>query len=209
MAFTASLVHSLAWPIGLIVIVVILRRPIVAALRQGIQRLRIGPVDVVFSEKLAEAKAEIAPELAEVDADTATALDTSQSADLAILIEDNPVAAVMLAWRHVAESLRLLLESAGYPFATTEMAGGGARAKLRNASSVTMAKSAWRHGLINDDAYFAIRRLIELRELARHGDADEIRVDQARDYVNLARGVELFLRGLVAARQQQPARADG
>jgi len=48
MAFVASLVHSLAWPAGIVVVVIVLRRPIGVVLGRGVRRLRAGPVEVEF-----------------------------------------------------------------------------------------------------------------------------------------------------------------
>lgn len=43
--FIASLVRSVAWPAILLVVVIILRRPIAAALAGGLSRLKIGPFE--------------------------------------------------------------------------------------------------------------------------------------------------------------------
>jgi hypothetical protein len=44
LAFVASLVRSLAWPAGVLAVVIVLRRPIGVVLGQGVRRLRAGPV---------------------------------------------------------------------------------------------------------------------------------------------------------------------
>jgi len=66
-AFVASLVHSLAWPAGVVAVVVVLRKHIEVALSRGVRRLTAGPVEVEFDQIQAEVREELArsPELAE------------------------------------------------------------------------------------------------------------------------------------------------
>jgi hypothetical protein len=65
-AFVASLVQSLAWPAGVLAVVIVLRKPIGVALGRGIRRVKAGPVEVEFDQLQAEVREELArsPELA-------------------------------------------------------------------------------------------------------------------------------------------------
>lgn len=67
-AFVASLVHSLAWPAGVVTVVVFLRKPIRAVLSQALlRRLKAGPLEVEFDQIQAEVREDLArsPELTE------------------------------------------------------------------------------------------------------------------------------------------------
>jgi hypothetical protein len=66
-AFVASLVHSLAWPAGVVAVVVVLRKHIGVALGRGLRRVKAGPVEVEFDQVQAQVQVDLArsPELAD------------------------------------------------------------------------------------------------------------------------------------------------
>src|SRR5271165_5108819 len=111
LAFIASLVRSLAWPAAVVAIVLVLRRPLVAALNRGVRRLRAGPIEVEFDEELAEVRQELAqaPELREAPEASGQSLDE----ELARLTEVSPRAAVMEAFARIEVHLGELLGAAG------------------------------------------------------------------------------------------------
>lgn len=111
MQFVVDVVSALAWPIAIVVIVVFLRRPIVAILMQlasGLRRLRSGQSDAEFDRTVSQVKAEL----------TAT-VSAGAPASLPVLLrfaaatEDDPAAAVSQAYGAVEAALRDLLGSAG------------------------------------------------------------------------------------------------
>lgn len=55
LAFTASVVQSLAWPSSVVAIEVVLRKPNGAAL-QRLSKAKVGPVEAEFDQKLAEVR---------------------------------------------------------------------------------------------------------------------------------------------------------
>ena len=57
--FLASIIGSLAWPLALVVIVLILRRQLVDILRR-LKRLKYGEAEAEFGEKLEEVEEDIA-----------------------------------------------------------------------------------------------------------------------------------------------------
>lgn len=195
-AFVASLVQSLAWPAGVVAVVIVLRKPIAAVLGQGVRRVKAGPVEVEFDRLQAEVREELArsPELAETQvldpvgqapvgqppADQAAA--GSLQKELSRLAEIAPGTAVVAAYHRIEDRLTEMLDSyspMARPFATV---GGRGLAKL-----------ARQHDLISDETLAAIEGLSVLRDLTAHSGGD-IGVDRARDYLALADAVLYVLR---------------
>jgi hypothetical protein len=185
-AFVASLVHSLAWPAGVVAVVVVLRKHIGVALGRGIRRLKAGPVEVEFDQFQAEVREELArsPELAAAQvpasAGQAPAPVSSLREDLSMLADIAPRAAVMEAYGRIEERL-------------AEMLGDLAEPLQRRLSGREMARLARERGLISDETLGAIEGLSVLRNLVAHA-RDDIDVDRARDYLALADAVLYALR---------------
>jgi len=179
LAFVASLVHSLAWPAGVLAVVIVLRKPIGVALGRGVRRLKAGPVEVEFDQLQAEVREELArsPELAEAQV---PALGVSLREELAGLAEVSPRAAVLEAYQRIEARLAEMLASAGVP--PSSAMGGRALARL-----------ARKHDLISDETLTAIEGLSVLRDLIAHVGGD-ISVDRARDYLTLADAALYVLR---------------
>jgi len=179
LAFVASLVHSLAWPAGVLAVVIVLRKPIGVVLGRGVRRLKAGPVEVEFDQLQAEVREELArsPELAEAQV---PALGVSLRGELAGLAEVSPQAAVLEAYERIEVRLAEVLDSAGVP--PSSAMGGRALARL-----------ARKHDLISDETLAAIEGLSVLRDLTAHVGGD-ISVDRARDYLALADAVIYVLR---------------
>jgi hypothetical protein len=182
MAFVASLIHSLAWPVGVVAGVTILRRPITSALNRGIRRLKAGPVELEFDQELDEVRQELSksPELAQTDGPPI--LDQSSlSDDLARLARASPRAAVLEAFARIEGRLGELLE-------------GSPDRPSRYQGARHMARLAHEQNLISDETLAAVEGLAVLRNLAAHSPRDEIGVDRARDYLALADAVLFALR---------------
>jgi len=173
LAFIASLVRSLAWPAAVVAIVLVLRRPLVAALNRGVRRLRAGPIEVEFDEELAEVRQELAqaPELREAPEASGQSLDE----ELARLTEVSPRAAVMEAFARIEVHLGELLGAAGVD-------AGKAR------SGTALARLAHQHGLISDESFRAVEGLAVLRNLSAHGPT-EIDSRRASEYLAMADAV--------------------
>lgn len=184
LAFTASVVQSLAWPSSVVAIVVVLRKPIGAAL-QRLSKAKVGPVEAEFDQSLAEVRKELqrAPELTDL---TESAGETrvpmlSLPEELNRLAEASPRAAILEAFARIEARLRELLTDAG-----VEVAGAQ--------SAVTLARLAQRQGLVSDETLNAIEGLAVMRNLSAHNPSDDISTDRARDYLVLADAVLYPLR---------------
>lgn len=173
LAFIASLVRSLAWPLSAVAIVVVLRKPISAAL-QRMSKARVGPLEAEFDQELAEVRKELrrAPEVAGKEADPPTAM-LSLPDELTRLAESSPRAAVLEAFARIESRLRELLVDAGV--------------ETRQAmSGVALARLAFQQGLVSAETLNAVEGLAVMRNLAAHNPTDDISVERARDYLVLA-----------------------
>ena len=179
LAFIASLVHSLAWPAGVVAVVIVLRRPIGVALGRGVRRVRAGPVEVEFDQELAEVRQELrqSPELASVEV---PALHASLSEELARLAEVSPRAAVLEAFARIEARLAELLNGAGV--------------EVRPPQGRALALLAHNRELISDETRSAVDGLSVLRNLAAHSTEDNIGAKRARDYLALADAVLYAMR---------------
>ena len=124
-AFVASLVQSLAWPAGVVAVVIVLRKPIGAVLGQGVRRVKAGPVEVEFDQIQAEVREELArsPELAEAPV---PALVGSLQEGLARLADIAPGAAVVAAYHRIEDRLVEMLDGSDEPRPyQAERAGAG------------------------------------------------------------------------------------
>jgi hypothetical protein len=180
-AFVASLVQSLAWPAGVVAVVVVLRKPIGAVLGQGVRRVKAGPVEVEFDQLQAEVREELArsPELAEAQI---PALVSDLREELSRLAEIAPTTAVVAAFQRIERRLSEVVDSYS-PRARPYTALGGR----------ALARLARELDLISDETLAAIEGLSTLRDLTIHSGG-EIGVDRARDYLALADAVMYALR---------------
>jgi len=117
----ASLVQSLAWPAGVVAVVIVLRKPIGVALGRGVRRVKAGPVEVEFDQLQAEVREELArsPELAETQVPApvgqAPVPVGSLREELSRLAEIAPGAAVVAAYHRIEGRLIEMLDSPGVP----------------------------------------------------------------------------------------------
>ena len=157
---------------------------------QGIRRLRVGPVDVVFGEKLAEVQAEITPELA-------VAKPASEDAELTEVLDmvavSDPASAVVLAFARVEHRLQALL---GEP---------GSLVPLRADAAARLASGL---GLITEETLSAVEGLAALRDLATHGSGGEISTRRAQEFVALAATIFYILQKTPTLSQQRSGLSD-
>ncbi len=181
LGFVASLVQSLAWPASVAAVVIVLRKPIGAALGRGVRRVKAGPVEVEFDQLQAEVREELArsPELAETQVPAPV---PSLREELSGLAEVAPTAAVMDAYGRIEARLAEIFDSSGEPPPPPRMRSGRGLARI-----------ARERDLISEETLGAIEGLSVLRNLVAHSGGD-IGVDRARDYLALADAVLYALR---------------
>lgn len=177
--FIATLVKALAWPVVVLVAVVLFRDKLADLLTGSMKRLKVGPIEAEWDRTLSEAQVELEqPGVPSLD-DPAVPVDTRR--DLAQLANLAPAAAVMEGYANIERALRQLLEDAEDERALRTGASG-------------LARLAVKQGLLNEETARAIEGLGVLRNLAAHGQAGEVTVERAVDYLALVDGVLFVLK---------------
>lgn len=192
LAFIASLVGSLAWPVTVVAIALIFRQTIKATLARPLRRVKAGPLEAEWDEKVAEALVDVAesPEAVELP----TPGRSLVSERLQPLVAQSPRAAVMAAYAEIEQAVRRRLTLDGY-----------AEADRRPMSARQLAAVAEERGVISRQTADAIQGATVLRNLTAHGPEGEIDERKALDFLTLADAI-LFA---VGAGTGEPDGADG
>ncbi len=172
--FLASLVGSLAWPVVVLVIVVLFRSTIRSVLTGQVKRWRAGlsGVEVEYWELTADrARDQLPPDAEKRAAET---LGGGLSGELAPVAEVAPRAAVLEAFGRIEQELRRITKSFEAP------------EKLERMGARQLAVVAHQHGQISDESLNAINGLTVLRNLAAHGQASDLDPGRALEFVHLA-----------------------
>lgn len=171
----ASVVDSLAWPVAIVVLVVVLREQMTRLLDGSLRRLKVGPVEAEWHEvavEVATSTARAALPSAVGNDELDTALD-----NLERLARSSPGDAIQQTYSLVFQDL-------------------AQRMKARNVDPIVndsrepniLIKSAYHGGVINKETGEALRGLLTLRQLSAHRGELET-AERAVDYVVLARAV--------------------
>lgn len=171
--FVASLVNSLAWPVAVVVIVLLFREQLGKLLDAPLKRLKAGPsgVELEFDRILSEAAAQVEPP---PQLEPARESATADLADVAAL---SPAAAVLDGFARVEEKLRARLRDAGDPRADEQR------------GAIALTRYAGQKQLISPETVEAIRGLAVLRNLAAHGGATDVTPDRAAGFLALVDAV--------------------
>lgn len=182
--FLSSIIASVSWPVAMIVVVYLLRKP-VSRLIPNLQRIRYGKVEFDFGVELQEleGKAKTAGlRMHEGSLLRHTAPRTAEDsiADAARLVEEFPEPAVGVAWlaveHELSQAVGRLAISADYPAYN---------------SAIKNVILLHEHGYIDKETRGVLDRMRRLRNAAVHAirDNDEITTGQAREFVTLAEAV--------------------
>jgi hypothetical protein len=184
--FVIDFARALVWPVAIVAIVVVLRRPIVDILMQlasGLRRLRAGQSDAEFDRVAAQMKAELT---ASVSAGGAGTAGIPALLRFATVAEDDPASAVAQAFGAVDVALRELLGSSGklVPVGTGD--------------PTAVARFARDQGLVPESVVRAVDGAVVLRNFAA---ADPARVtrDHAVKYLAL---IDALLYAIVTQRER-------
>lgn len=177
--FISSLVGSLAWPVVVLVIVLLLRHRILGLI-PSIRELQIGNLAIKFKEQvkeLGEEAEKTIPALPERTAEV-EGLDTIWK-----LAEISPRSSIIEAWRVVETEARRALRAAGM----YEM-------QEKYLPPARMGHSLARREVIDSKLSDLFNELRLLRNRAAHSQAFSIDEDVARDYIRTAMGIAGRLR---------------
>lgn len=172
----AALVGSLAWPLVVLVVAILFRRQLAALLARPFAHLKAGPLEIKWDREITEVKAEL--ESPPPPAGRPGHEGPAES-DLTDLARTDPTAAVMKAFIRVEKQLRALLAGAG-------IEAGRVHAKA-------LARQALEAKLIKPETMRAVEGLTVLRNLAAHGQAEDLSEGRALEYLTVADAVSYAL----------------
>ncbi|CAN5399317.1 hypothetical protein BH10PAT4_BH10PAT4_4800 [soil metagenome] len=170
--FIAALVAALAWPLGLIVVVLVLRSHIPAFLK-SLRRLKLSGFEVELERTRVDIETAVAV------ADTLPAdRENEPSAEVAL---GDPTTTIIREHRRLEDELRQRLKA-------SKVKG------LESKSANQLVALGVASGIFTEAAAEAVRGVSVLRNLAAHGRADRVTPSEAAEYVALVDATIFSLR---------------
>jgi hypothetical protein len=171
--FAASVVQSLAWPVVVLVVVLVLRRP-VTKLVPLLLRLKYRDLELEFAQELETLKATAQIMAPEPSTDEPVS-ELPEEQRLEALLAASPRSAVGEAWRILESAARTMLEETGDEAAKNIF------------RPLELSRALVRHGVLHDDySVVMFDRLRILRNEAAHRDDFAVSEESAREYIELA-----------------------
>jgi hypothetical protein len=154
--FIADVIGAIAWPVVVLVIVFVLRRSIVTLLgRDGLRRLKAGPVEAEWERQLGRVEGDVA----RLPRDTVPGRPSSVpvvpvfTEELVELATSDPVAAIERAYAGIRGAIGAVLEYNGKEVVPT-------------AGALELARIAHAGGILSDATVRAVEGAVVLRNLA-------------------------------------------
>lgn len=167
--FIAELSKSLAWP-GAVLVIVLLMRPNVARLMNGLKKFKHGEMEISFAEMLDEAKTEIKLQQGKFESGI-------NDPYLLGLAEQMPGLAIVAAWERIERTL--------VGFLPEILAKDVRRIRM---VSFEVPRRLRKDGKISEEIYMLIKKMKALRNKARHEALENqpsISNVEAYQYINL------------------------
>lgn len=181
--FWSSVIDSLAWPVGVVIAALLLRKPFTDLLADpSTKHVKAGPGGLEiekWDQRLADARQEIeASPVPPGEAQPAADEELTFGGEMFDLATVSPSAAILESFAVLERLLRQLVRIEP----GTRRPDG--RLIITAPSVRVLARMARKQGLLTDEETYAIEDLSVLRNVVAHEHAD-IDVDRARDYVIL------------------------
>jgi len=180
--FILELVSSVAWPIVVLVLAFMMKKPITAII-PGLQRLKYRDLELSFSEGIARLEEDVPPDVSEVPQSEIEINTQDASIDrISQLIVISPRSAIIEIWRLLELTAIKCLQVVNTDITT----------RVRNPFHlVEMLKS---YNLITDHAANFFIELNRMRNQATHSEDFYISAKDARRYVHNALQLSGYLR---------------
>lgn len=164
-------IAAVAWPLTVLVIAVMFRKPIIEALAAAAGRVKAGPFELEWKRSVSTVEADLGlpPSISEGEIGGA-------AGKLDELAEESPMAAIVEAYGGLENTLRSLLADHG-------------QEADEKWNVLTLARAAHQHGLVTAETLKAIEGLDILRNLAVHGRPEDLSSKRAHEFVALTQGV--------------------
>jgi HEPN domain-containing protein len=189
LTFVSNLISSLVWPLVVVFVVFLLRKPLrelICDLGRRLHSIKFPGGEAEFSQELAEIKeaADIANLPPVVGVPTGESLLLRVEEDMnqwARLVELSPRAAISEAWRWVENAMRETAKRLGIPQPETR-------------STIALIRALGKHQALSPETVAIISDLRGIRNTAVHGIEPEISRSDAIEYISLARRIIAVLR---------------
>lgn len=189
MTFLSSVIGSTAWPVALLILVLLFRKQI-ATILDNIKSVKWGDVEAVLERDIQEATT-TALAIEPAPADIA---DENKGRFLALIemARSSPTGAIVEAWKDIEEAGRDLAESSGIAMSPVPLR-----------PYFNLQEFLADNKLIPRAEVETFRELRMIRNRAAHFKADQVTVDQARQYVVLADRLVDALKAIKRAREAE------
>ncbi len=178
LTFISKLIDSLVWPAVTLLIVYWLKDAIAQRLK-GLKKLKWGDKEAEFGELLDETKAvAIQEDMKRTTIETKASVVGAPWKRLLVAAEHTPQGAIAEAWLHVEVAASDLF---------TRLHPGEEIRKGSIMSLHEMMRRLLEEQKIDVSLYTMFQNLRKLRNIAVHNDRKPASVEEAREYVNLAR----------------------
>lgn len=174
-------ISSIAWPVTVLVIVILFRKSFSEMLSGPLHRLKAGPVEAVWRDIESEVKADLSRE---PNSSESFAPSQDVAVELASLAERVPSAAVLEAYERVRSTL---IDVAENPPIDPQL-------DLKQLSASSLAELAHQHGRIRAQTVQAVEGLGVIRNLVAHDQAGQVTADKALDYLTMVDGTLFAIR---------------
>jgi len=168
----AEFIAAIAWPVVVLIIALLFRRPLTGAFASATGKLAAGPFSLEWKRRITDVEDDLGlpPSISKGEIGGA-------AGKLDEIAQRSPTAAIVEAFAQVEAALRGVLEEKGVEGLDTPW------------SVRRLAEVAREEGLITAETHDAIEGLSVLRNLAAHGGEKDISSQRAHEFVALAQGV--------------------
>lgn len=182
-----SLTSALAWPVAVLVVAVLYRRPISKLLGTGLGKMRLGPLSVEWDRVTDEIERELPPDRMRAN----RSRSSSKMFDVASFEKESPRGVILRAYETVEQALTRKL---------------GPRSMETTLTHPSALQEAERRGVIPPATLRAVRGLQVLRNLALYAPQDEpVTPERAKEFMAIAEAVLFALEGDEGERTSQEA----
>lgn len=186
----AEFISSIAWPLTILVIALIFRKPLTDALRSATGRLSAGPFSLEWQRQAEAIEADLArpPSISKGEIGGA-------AGRLDEIAEVSPTGAIIEAFGQIEMALHGVLEEHG-------LADLDRRWSVRRLAEVARERQ-----LITRETKDAIDGLSVMRNLAAHGGQEDLSPQRAHEFVALSQGVlyAISMNAKSGGRESEPA----
>lgn len=168
----AEFIAAIAWPVVVLIIALLFRRPLTDAFASATGKLAAGPFSLEWKRRITDVEDDLGlpPSISKGEIGGA-------AGKLDEIAQRSPTAAIVEAFAQVEAALRGVLEEKGVEGVDTPW------------SVRRLAEIACEEGLITAETLDAIEGLSVLRSLAAHGGEKDISAQRAHEFVALTQGV--------------------